>query len=304
LHRYSFNTNGTGTLDSIVGGFQFPVGVDISNSATIAAPAGSNVNVAPTSVLASRIENVLLPGLVNARVSTFPDPREAEQPTPPNLPLHRSLFLNELRADLPHIEIPAYARAFRLGDPNTGTPTFILIEADSNLVVSGVLDHHAIEAPILGYDPSCTDPEPTKQPFLFWSPDANDAPIVEGAKFIDITTGCGSIRGWSRDMSYFLAGVRITEPVKDLVRQKLDGLRLVCNSTCISNQTSRKLGQYLDRADREFDRAHYSAVADALQLMENLVLQTPQAFTGCTTNVGGDIRARVHSAIYAVGKLP
>jgi hypothetical protein len=304
LHRFAIAPDGTGVLDAVVPGLQVPVGVDASNSNTVPAPAGSNVTVAPTDVLSSRIEQVLLPGLVNARVSTFPDPRESEQSVPPNLPLHRSLFLNELRADLPAIEIPAYARAFRLGDPNTGTPSFILVEASTNVVVSGLLDHLAIETPILGYAPDCADPDHTRLPFMFWSPDANDAPIVEGARFIDVTTGCGSIRGITRDMSYFLTGVRITEPLPDLVRQKLDGLRqVISGSSCITSQVSRRLLNLMDRADRDFARAHYTDVVSDLQAIETQVVQAPQAFSDCAGNTAGEIRARVRSAVFVLGKL-
>ena len=139
---------------------------------------------------------------------------------------------------------------------------------------------------------------------MFWHPDANDPPIVEGQRFIDITTGCGSIRGLSRDVSYFLAGVRITEPMTDLVRQKLDGLRLVLSDArCVNAQVARKLGSFLDRADRDFGRGRYADVAVSLQSMADLVVGSPQAFTGCAVNVGGEIRARAQSAIYAISKI-
>lgn len=304
LRRFSFAPNGTGVLDAVVDGFQSPVGVGSTNSSTVAAPAGTGINVAPTTVLSSQIEQVVVPGLINARVSTFPDPREAEQAIAPHLPLHRPLFLNELRADFPAIEIPAWARAFPLGDPVTGTPTFIVVEAESNVVVSGLLDHLALESPILGYDPNCDDPDITRQPFMFWSPDANDAPIVEGAMFIDITTGCGTIRGMTRDMSYFLAGVRITLPLPTLARQKLDGLEAVINgSPCISPQVGRKLRSLMDRINRDFGRGRYAQVIETLQAIESQVLQSPQGFTSCEVNTGGEIRARSRSAIFVLGKL-
>ena len=305
VRRYTIGADGTGTLDAVTGGLQFPVGIDATNSSTVIAPAGNNINVAPTAVLSSQIELVVQGGLVNARVSVFPDPREAEQSIPANQPLHRSLFLDELRADFPHIEVPAYARAFRLDNPLTGTPSFIVVEANSTVGVSGVINHVAVEAPILGYDPVCTDPDITKQPFLFWAPDANDAPIVEGAKFIDITTGCGSILGLSRDMSYFLTGVRICTPMTALVSEKLSGLRqVITGAPCINRQTARRLVSLMDRADRDFDRARYADVTTSLQAIDAQVESSPQAFAGCTTNVGGEIQARVRSAIYALSKVP
>lgn len=305
LRRYTFAPDGSVFMDSSVSGFLLPMGVDASNSATSTTPPGDDVVVSPSSVLTTQIEHVVQEGLITEIVTTFPDPREREQSIPPHLPLHRSLYLDELRADLPHIEIPAWARAFRLGDPNIGTPSFILIEADSNAVVSGVLDHLADETPILGYDPDCADPDVTKQPFLFWAPDANDAPIVEGAKFIDVSTGCGSIRGMTRGMSYFIAGVRITEPLKTLVQQKLNGLRKVIQTShCIDPLVAFKLLNIEERAEKEFARGRYAKAIESLEQLVALVLQYPEAFAGCEVNVEGELRARSHSAIYILHKLP
>ncbi len=304
VRRFRFAANGTGVLEAIIGGFQYPVGVDSTNSSTVAAPAGSNVTVLPTTVLTTQIEHIVLPGLINAKVSTFPDPRESEQSIPPHLPLHRSLWLNELRADLPAIEIPAWARAFRLGDPDTGTPSFILIEAESNAVFSGVLDHLALETPILGYEPDCNDPDFTRQPFMLWSPDANDAPILEGARFIDITTGCGSIRGLSFNLSYFLAGVRITQPLAALAGQKLNGLQaLIAGSPCINPQVANKLKQLIERAKKDFSQGQYAQVIESLEAIEAKVLQSPQAFSSCASNTAGEIRARSRSAEFVLSKL-
>ena len=303
VRRYDFAPDGTGVLDAIVPGLQYPVGVDASNSSTVAVPVGANVNVAPTTVMSTQIEKVVASGLINARVSTIADPRESEQSIPAHLPLHRSLLLSELRADLPPIEIPAWARTFRIGDPNTGTPSFILIEAESNVSVSGILEHLAEETPILGYEPDCNDPDVTKQPFMLWSPDENDGPIVEGDVFIDITTGCGSIRGMVREMSYFLAGVRITQPLPDLVAQKLDGISSLVSSPCIPMQFRRKLEKLMEFAMRDFEQGRYAQVIETLQSMEAKVLQSPQSFSNCTLNKSGDIRARIRSAIFVLGKL-
>jgi hypothetical protein len=303
VRRYNFAPDGTGVLDAIVPGLQYPVGVDASNASTVAVPVGTNVNVAPTTVMSTQIEKVVASGLINARVSTIADPRESEQSIPAHLPLHRPLLLSELRADLPPIEIPAWARTFRLGDPNTGTPSFILVEAESSVGVSGVLEHLAEETPILGYDPDCNDPDFTKQPFMLWSPDENDGPIVEGDVFIDITTGCGSIRGMVREMSYFLAGVRITQPLTDLVAQKLDGLNAVIASPCIKMQVRRKLETLMERATRDFEHGRYADAIQSLQEVEAKVLQNPAAYSTCTLNTSGDIRARIRSAIFVLGKL-
>lgn len=305
LQRYAFAADGTGVLDAVVGGFQSPVGVDVTNSSTVPAPEGTDVIVEPTTVMSSRIERVTRAGLVNGRVSTFADPRESEVPTPPDQPLHRPLLLSELRADLPPIEIPAWARAFPLDDPNNGTPTFILIESDSNAAVAGVLDHLALQEPLLGYEVNCADPDLTRQPYLFWAPDANDDPIFEGDTFIDITTGCGSIRGISWNYSYFLAGVRVTKPLPELLQDKLTGLRgVITGATCIQSQVSRKLTRQIDAAEREFSRGRYAKAAAALLEIQNIVVSSPQGFSSCDANTAGEIRSRVQSALYVLDKLP
>ena len=302
--RYSFNDDGTGSLDSAVDGFQKPVGVDVSNGNAVSAPEGYDVIVEPTEVMSTRLEQVLQSGLVSGRVSVFPDPREAEESIPSDQPLHRTLLLSELRADFPPIEIPAWARAFRLGDPATGTPSFIVIEADNSALVSGLFDHYAIEEPILGYDIDCDDPDLTQQPHLFWAPDENDAPIVEGDVFIDVTTGCGTIRGLTWSTSYFLAGVRITESLPVLLSQKLTGLEeTITASPCIRKQLSRKLLNEMSQAQRAFQRERYDDVIASLQQFETLVVQSPDDFSQCGENVAGELRARARSAEFVAGKL-
>lgn len=306
LRRYSFTPDGTGSLDAVVSGFQTPVGVESSNSSTSSAPPGEDVTVSPTTVMTTQIEKVITAGDVNAKVTTFPDPREKEQSIPPNLPLHRSLYLNELRADLPAIEIPAWARAFRLGDQETGVPSFILIEVQSNGNFFGVLDHLVEETPILGYDPDCNDEDLTRQPFLFWAPDANDPPIVEGARFIDVSTGCGSIRGMTRAMSYFLAGVRVTEPMRDLVGQKLWGLRtFIDTDLCINDPAANRLLPIVDHAQAEFDANNYGNVIEVLEELEAEVISNPIGLDSCfpVTNTVAEIRARVRSAIFVLPKV-
>lgn len=304
LRRYTINADGTGTLDAVEDAFQSPVGVDATNSNTVPAPAGSNISVAPTTVLSSNIETVLEAGQVNAKVSTFADPREAEQTIAPNLPLHRSLFLDELRADLPHVEIPAWARAFPFDNPATGVPTFILVETNSSATSAGLLDHLAIEEPLLGYDPDCADPDLTRQPFMFWTPDADDPPIVEGAKFIDITTGCGSIKGLTHNLSYFLVGVRITAPFRDVTAEKLTSLnQVIDSSTCMARKTRQKLQGLMDRADRAFSRNKYADVVTALQAIDAQVEASPQSFSNCSTNTAGEIQARIRSTIFTISKI-
>ncbi|MCZ6658651.1 MAG: MopE-related protein [Gammaproteobacteria bacterium] len=304
LRRYTINSGGTGTLDTVVDGFQFPVGVDTTTSNTVHVPSGSNVPVSQTSIIDTVIEEVVAGGDLNASVHLFPDPREDEQMISPEQPLHRSLFLNELRADFPPIEIPAWVRAFRVGDPVTGTPSFIVEIKEADIAVAGVMDHLTHESILLGYDPDCVDPDITQQPFLFWSPDDNDPPIFEGATFIDVTTGCGTIRGLTRDLSFFLAGVRITLPFSQVVADKLTALQqIITGEPCIAPLLRQGLAEAIDRAIDEFGLARLAELTDALQDIDDLVEQSPESFSSCTVNVGGELQARARSTIFAVTKL-
>lgn len=311
LLRFTFKPDGTGVLDGIVREFKDPIGVDATNANTVTTQQGDNVTVAPTNVLESTFEKVVVPGSVQASVSVFPDPRESEQSIPDNLPLHRSLFLNELRADLPPIEIPAYVRAFRVGNQANGVPTFILVEGDSNVVSSGVVEHSGIAGSILGYEPACLDPDFTKQAFLFWAPDLNDPPIVEGMEFIDVSSACGgnrassiTIRGLTQNFSYFLIAVRITAPLPLVVSDKLESLhQVVAEGTCILPMIQRRLLSLIERAQRELAQGRYAVVSTMMRSLDSMVKTFPTAFGNCSNNTAGEIQARARSTDFMVSKL-
>jgi hypothetical protein len=140
-------------------------------------------------VLTSKFKQVVTSGVTAERVILFADPREKEIATPPALPLHRSLFLNEISEELPPIEIPAYVRSFPLGDPDTGTPTFILVVVDTSAQLEGVATHSRRSRPS-GYEPDCSSADSWERRA---GADARRPPIVEGAP-VDVTDLCGSDR--------------------------------------------------------------------------------------------------------------
>ena len=303
--RFRVEPDGTGTLDGVVDDPQFPVGITTTTANVVPAPAGLDVTIQPTNLMQTTIEEVVLAGATGVSVFLFEDPREREVSLPADQPLHRALRLSEIRADLPpDAEIPAYVRAFRRGDPLLGPPTFLLIVADSSAQVQGVVSHIIDEGQILGYEPDCLDPAASAQPRLFWVPKPDEPPILESPVFIDVTSGCGTTHGLTRYWSLFLASARDTRPIPEIVRSKLHSLyQVLRTSPCVDARLVRKLERQLGTAHIEFVRGAFASAIAKLQAFSDLVQNSPAAFTSCSVNTGGELRARAGSALFMLQKL-
>jgi hypothetical protein len=304
--RFLIEPDGTGTLDGIVDDTEFPVGITTTTANTVPVQTGAGVTIQPTNLMRTTIEEVVFPGATGVSVFLFEDPRESEVATPPDQPLHRALLLGEILAELPpDAEIPAYVRAFRKGDPVLGPPTFLLIVADSNVDVFGVLLHVIEEGLILGYEPDCDDADSSAQPRLFWGPSPGEAPILESPVFTDVSNDCGTTRGISRSWSLFLASARDTRPTLEIAHSKLAALRRVlADAECVDFALVRKLDRLLGSAQLEFARGGYAAAREELQAFSALVQASPGAFASCTVNLSGELRARADSTIFMLQKLP
>lgn len=303
--RFLIEADGTGTLDGIVNDPEFPVGIATTTANVVPTPAGLGVTIRPTNLMETTIENVLVAGATGVSVVLFEDPRESEVSIPPGQPLHRSLLLGEIRADLPpNAEIPAYVRAFRKGDPDLGPPTFLLLVADTNVDVRGVLAHVIDEELVLGYEPNCFDADATRQPRLFWVPSPDEPASLESPVFADVSNSCGTTRGMTRNWSLFLASVRDTRPNSVIAPAKLSALSTVLNGAqCVDRRTSRSLRRSLDNALRQFSRGKIAATISELQVFSATIQGAPAAFTSCAVNEGGELRARSESAIFILQKL-
>src|SRR6185436_10442817 len=211
--RFRIGPDGRGTLDGVVADPEFPVGIATTTASVVPTPAGTGVTIRPTNLWQTTTDNVLRAGATGVSVVLFEDPRESEVSIPSDQPLRRSLRLSEIRSDLPpDAEIPAYVRAFRKDDALNGKPTFLLLVADTSVAVLGELAHIIDEGEVLGYEPDCFDPDPTRQPRLFWVPSPGEPPALESPTFLDVSNGCGSTRGLTRSWSLFLASARDTRP--------------------------------------------------------------------------------------------
>jgi hypothetical protein len=252
----------------------------------------------------TKIEKVLVPGATGISVVLFEDPRESEVSTPPDQPLHRSLFLDEIRADLPTVEIPPYVRAFRKGDPLLGPPTFLLLVLDTKASVQGLLAHVVDESLILGYEPDCDDPDATEQPRLFWCPSPQEPQIHEGQVFIDVSNDCGTSRGLTKAWSLFLASARDTRPTREIARTKLTALREALDrAACVEGRLLGRLDLTLGQAQLELARGAFADSIAFVQLFSDLIVRNPGAFSSCALNEAGELRARADSAVFVLQKL-
>ncbi len=304
--RFLVGADGRGTPDGVVSSLVVPLGVATSTANVVPTPAGSDVLVQITDLMHSTIESVDTGGSTSASVVLFEDPRELEADVPPDEPLLRSLHLSEIRADLPpDAEIPAYVRAFRKGDPVTGPPTFVLVVVDTNIHTSGVIDHVVEEAPILGYEPNCDDPDSKFQQRLFWLPSPAEPPILESPQFIDISNGCGTSRGRMRSFSLFLASARDTRTTMEIGTAKVVAMRQVIDFwPCIDPAFADQLRLKANAILLLNSRTRFDAAVQRLGEFSDMILAHPEAFTGCAANVAGELRARADSAVFILEKLP
>src|SRR5262245_19802470 len=303
--RFRIQPDSTGLLDGVVSDPEFPVGIATTTANVVPTPAGSGVVIRPTNLMQTTIEKVVHAGSTGVSVVLFEDPREREVSTPPGQPLHRSLFLGEIRGDLPPgIEIPPYVRAFRKGDPLLGPPTFLLIVADTNVDILGTLAHVIDESLILGYEPDCDAADRTAQPRLFWVPSPAEAPSLESPVFTDVSNDCGTTRGLTRSWSLFLASARDTRPTREIASTKLSALATVLSrAQCVDRRLLKALQRKLDSAQAQFQRNKYAATIDALRAFSTLIQGSPAAFANCSVNEGGELRARAESLIFILLKL-
>ncbi|MGH8494728.1 MAG: hypothetical protein ACREVN_01170 [Gammaproteobacteria bacterium] len=297
--RFGINADGTGTLETTVtSGVQFPVDVVTSTSNTVISPAGAFQTVAATPVLESLIDRVLDAGVTSVSVLTFPDPRVADGVFVPG-----SFSLDSIDSTLPAITVEDYTRAF---PDRLGVDTFVLVQVDKTYEVSGIVQSFGNEDLVTGTAASCTEPDPTSQPQMFWHPSPGETSAAldfpEKGSFSNITFGCGSSRGMGRDTSEFLLNTRDTRAPVDIAAFQLTNLGTVLQQDggCMSARVSRSLSRAYDRAERNFSRGQFGRAQSDLASFETIVDTEADAFTGCTTNVAGDLRSRALAITFQI----
>jgi hypothetical protein len=251
--------DGTGVLGpTVTQGVNSPIGVAIGTGNAAPTHTGTGVTV-QLNTFTSRFDSITAAGLTDAACREYADIRKGEctvegascgpaahQGVCASGFCKRDLPVSELTGGRINLDvvIPSYVRGFGKGLP-TGTPTFFLCQTATTAQFAGTISHVEEEGEWLLWphtgpratpgngEPPCRDSEQpggvdrTQQVRAFWAPTPLAEPeIVEGDRFIDISTGCtGSNRSNPPNYSLLLPAVRDTRTVQDIVDDKLGALQ-------------------------------------------------------------------------------
>jgi hypothetical protein len=256
VRAFTIADDGTGSAAGIVSqGLTAPVGVGIGTGNAAPTHRGNDVTV-QLNTFTSKFDSITSAGLTDAACAEYADPRENESCE--SCAAHegtceedgfcrRDLTLAELTGGAINLAsvIPGHVRAFRKNNPEHGTPTFFLCQTATTAQFAGTISHIEEEGEWLKWphtgseatpgngEPPCRDSEQpggvdhAQQVRAFWAPTPGAEPgIVEGARFIDISSGCtGSNRSNPPNYSLFLPAVRDTRALQDILDDKLGALQ-------------------------------------------------------------------------------
>jgi len=282
---------------------------------------GTSVKVNPAKAYELLFEKVNAPGFSDSRVYLIPDTVAATAATeaPCNLPVGAKA-INGSMVGLPDgfcRQIPSSVQ------PMNG---FYLVHVSSTTAdVYGATQEHEVHEEDLGIGgaPYLCDALPARttgstQPRLFYATDNDDPAIIEGNRFIDITTGCNSHIGRGGTFSLFLAATD-DRGLDAIVAGKLDNLRAALKSSSataggyapfVKKSLQNKLLNNLDKAQAAYSAIppSYNSSLSYLASMVSTVQANPTSFSRCAgsgtsqvcRNVPGEIVARVESARFMV----
>src|SRR5262249_10914547 len=256
LLSFDVAPDGTGIPGPVVtNGGAAPIGVAVGTGNAAPTRAGTDITVA-LNTFTSTFATISTSGLTEAACGEYKDPRERGcGPEGAACGPEGGEGVCEAgycKRDLPLVEltrgridhgtiIPAYVRGFGKGSPN-GFPTFLVCQTVTTARFGGAIthieeEHEWLRWPHVGPvgpgngEPPCRDTDPggddrTQQVRSFWAPTPGAEPgIVEGNRFVDISTGCtGSNRSNPPNYSLLLPAVRDTRTVPEVVADKLDHL--------------------------------------------------------------------------------
>jgi hypothetical protein len=310
--RFDLMPNGVGQLGgSVTQGVSRATGTGIATERSVPTRAGAQLRVRPHPDSEVTFDSVGAFGLTTAHMFEFADNRAGavDQGLRDFFPADP-----KLQGRLPDVTVPAYVQAFPKklpgdpsGGPYTGPPTFVLTVVDTTAPFSRTAQVHIEESSILGYQPSCTDPDPGLRPRTFHAaetdPPKSEPQVVEGPVFADVSTGCGSNIGRGSNFSLWLTA-RDTRAPGAIVTAKLDGLdaALLAHSALIDSATLATLQAAAGDCRAQFGAGDKRAAIRALDDLMDAVDASPGAFTPDAVNVPGELIRRAHSIAYMIGE--
>jgi hypothetical protein len=313
IKRFLIGNSGTGTLDGVVTqNVSAPGGVNIPQGAPT--PVGQNVVVQPAPETILTFDKVVTAGISTAQIVEFVDTRGqlnggnyfVAQPLKDFFDPGDPLF-----DQLPSMIIPPHVQAFRKGDPNTGTPTFLLAILDTTATFERTVEVHYDEAAQLGYEPDCADPDTTRRPRTFYAPQIappkSEPPIVEGNVFVNFSTGCGSNIGRGGGFSFWLTGRELDAPADTADAQLANMQAAMDFYPCIDPDVKPALETELQAAVAAFEAYKQSGDPDdqaealaRLAAYNAVVDANPAAFVCTPVNVAGELIARAEAAKFSI----
>jgi len=224
--------------------------------------------------------------------------------------------------------VPAYARGHALNGSSCladGSGCYYLVfSADTGADLFGGTQEHHFEEDEFGFATQCygagtagARPAAPQQPRVFHATDDNDASVVEGDDFFDISTGCNSHIGRGGQFSLFLTGWDSRSP-KTIVSDKLVKLDLALNgsnafagglapyiapATLGSSCRKNTLAYWIAKAKSAWACNNKTAALSAIDSFLALVRASPAAFTEQPAglpahNAPGELIARAESAAF------
>jgi hypothetical protein len=138
------------------------------------------------------------------------------------------------------------------------------------------------------------------QTVLAWAPTAGEGVIAEGNAIAELTSGCGSSLGLSRDDSLWAIGLTLdtaalTGGLPGFAASKYILLNSTISSASIQTAFRRKLEKCISTSRDLFDRGRYVNAAGQLLSCDALVVQNEAQFgaTVANPNPSADIRSRL-----------
>jgi hypothetical protein len=142
---------------------------------------------------------------------------------------------------------------------------------------------------------------------LGWAPKADEGTIIEGSTMLELTGGCGSSRGFSRELSIWGIGLKLEvgalpgkntdEKLRNFASAKYDAINATITSVSaqIVDVKEAALVSCMANSRYYFNKGKYLNAASELLVCDQLIAQHLSAFAGsiANPNPSGELRGRL-----------